>query len=214
MEKKIRITDRMALNHRLGRTQSALPLSAFRDKLESDRFIMGSGMNYTPFHLVFNLEEAERALASIDDRSAAPVSIRFKGKGMQPFKPNLSVASALAYCREHFSGNRTPLGIYEATEDYDIHRHWNGEIQLQPDGYLNAHFHPRSQGLKMRDALASPDSLHVRGVTWDYKPLRWAVDYLCRFGEALIGPVVELSAFAVPVGVKYEKVVVWEVRNF
>ncbi len=211
----MQITGRMDLNYRLGRTEAAPKPTRFLDKLESDRFIIESGMNYTPFHLVFNIREAERALADIDDRAAVPISIRFKGRGMQPFKPNLSVIAALQFCREHFSKtDATPLGIYEQTEDYDIHRQWNGEIQLQSDGYLNAHYHPSSQGIKMRDALASPESLHVRGVTWDYKPLRWAVDYLCRFGEAVIGPVIELSAFAVPVGVKYEKVVVWEVRNF
>lgn len=204
----------MALNYMLGRAQVLPPPIKFRDKLESDRFILSSGMNYTPFHLVRTFAESYKALINIRERCAEPVSIRFKGKGMQPFKPNLSHLAALEFCRDHFMKDPTPLGIYEATEGYDDFRQWNGEIQLQADGFLNAHFHPSSKGMKMRDALAHPEAQHVRGVSWDYKPLRWAVNYLCRFGVDMIGPVVELSAFEKPVGVKSERVVVWEVRNF
>jgi hypothetical protein len=208
----------MKMNHLLctGTLAQAVPTpSRFRDKLASDRFIMESGMNYTPFHLVFNVEQVKAALQDIRERKAFPVSIRFKGRGMQPFKPNLSIEAAYDFCVHHFAApNATALGIYEQTEDYDQYRQWNGEIQLNADGTLNAHYNPCSKGIKMRDALASPDALHVRGVTWNYKPLRWAVDYLCRFGVDIIGPVVELSAFEVPVGVKHERVVIWEVRNF
>lgn len=205
---------RMALNYMLGRAQALPPPVKFRDKLESDRFILSSGMNYTPFHLVHNVNQVKDALLDIKTRRAFPVSIRFKGRGMQPFRPNLSIVAAYDFCVKHFEKDPTPLGIYEATEGYDDFRQWNGEIQLQADGFLNAHYNPRSRGIKMRDALAAPEAIHVRGVTWDYKPLRWAVDYLCRFGADIIGPVIELSAFEKPVGVKSECVVIWEVRNF
>lgn len=198
----------------LGRAQVLPPPTRFRDKLESDRFILSSGMNYTPFHLVYNVEQAQIALEDIDFRFAYPVSIRFKGRGMQPFKPNMTPAQAFEYIKGHFAKDATPLGIYEATEGYDRYRQWNGEIQLQADGFLNAHFNPRSREMKMREALAHPDAIHVRGVTWDYKPLRWAVDYLCRFGVDIVGPVIELTAFEQPVGVKSERIVIWEVRNF
>lgn len=183
------------------------------NKLESDRFILNSGMNYTPFHLVFNMEDALTALEKIAAKKAEPVSIRFKGRGMQPFKANLSVPAATAFCYSHFEHekNKTPLGIYEATEGYDQFRQWNGEVQLHPNGTLDAIYNPDSQ-LKMRDALAQPNVQHAVKVSWDYKPLRFAVDYLCRFN--CIGPVVELTRFSVPVGVKQEHIVVWEVRNF
>ena len=190
----------MALNYMLARAQAVPPATKFRDKLESDRFIMASGMNYTPFALVATVEQVKQALQEIRDRKAYPVSIRFKGKGMQPFKPNLSIEAAYDFCVRHFEADPTPLGIYEQTEDYDQYRQFNGEIQLSADGLLNAHFHPSSKGMKMRDALAHPEAQHVRGVSWDYKPLRWAVDYLCRFGADIIGPVIELSAFEKPVG--------------
>lgn len=189
--------------------------SKFTNKIESDEFILSSGMNYTPFFLVRNFPQAFDALIDIRNRGAEPVSIRFKGKGMQPFKPNLSTKDAYEFCHDHFLDPAAlPLGIYEQTEDYDSYRQFNGEIQLKADGTLNAHFHPRSKGLKMRDALKHPDSKHVNGVSWDYKPLRPYVDYLCRFGADVIGPVIELTAFEKPVGVKNERIVIWEVRNF
>ncbi len=189
--------------------------SRFTNKIESDEFILKSGVNYTPFFLVRNFDQAHKALVDIVDRGVLPVSIRFKGKGMEPFKPNLSGIDADLFCYEHFKNPAAlPLGIYEQTEDYDSYRQFNGEIQLRADGTLNAHFHPRSKGLKMRDALKHPDSLHVQGVSWDYKPLRPYVEYLCRFGTDVIGPVIELTAFKKPVGVKNERIVVWEIRNF
>ncbi len=188
----------------------------FTNKIESDEFILSSGMNYTPFFLVRNYNQVCTALDSIEKRNAWPVSIRFKGTGMQPFKPNLTPVQCDQFCFEHFveKDNGLPLGIYEQTEDYDSYRQFNGEIQLRADGTLNAHYHPRSKGLKMRDALKHPDSLHVDGVSWDFKPLRPYVDYLCRFGTNVIGPVIELTAFGKPVGVKNERIVVWEIRNF
>lgn len=187
----------------------------FRDKLESDQFILTSGMNYTLFFLVRSGAEAFAALAIIHDKKAEPVSIRFKGRGMQPFKPDLSCVDALKFCQDHFSQSDTPLGIYEQTEDYDKYRQFNGEIQLKADGTLNAHYHPRSREMKMRDALRHPDSKHAVGVPWDFKPLRPYVDYICSFHNPdLIGPVIELTAFEKPVGVKNHPIVIWEVRNF
>lgn len=186
----------------------------FRDKLESDEFILKSGMNYTPFFLVRNMDDVEKSLSSISKRNAFPVSIRFKGKGMQPFKPNLDIIYARLFCWNHFKNDATPLGIYEQTEDYDQYRQFNGEIQLKADGTLNAHFHPQSKSMKMRDALRHPDSKHVNGVSWDYKPLRPYVDYICKFGPDVVGPVIELTAFEKPVGVKNERIVIWEIRNY
>ncbi len=188
--------------------------SRFTNKIESDEFILKSGMNYIPFFLVRNTKEALETLAKIAAKKAEPVSIRFKGRGMQPFKPNLNCVDAYYFCEDHFKNDSTPLGIYEQTEDYDSYRQFNGEIQLKADGTLNAHYHPKSQSMKMRDALRHPDSLHVDGVSWDYKPLRPYVDYLCKFGTDVVGPVIELTAFEKPVGVKNERIVIWEVRNF
>lgn len=183
------------------------------DKLASDRYILGLGMNHTPFHLVCDFVQAFAVIDDIFNRDQGPVSIRYKGRGMQPFEANLDREMAKARCFNHFDDEKAvPLGIYEATEQYDHFRQWNGEVQLHADGTLDAHWNPNSRLLKMRDALRHPDAKHVVKVSWDYRPLRFAVEYLCRFG--LVGPVVELTRFEIPVGRYSENIVVWEVRDF
>jgi hypothetical protein len=170
-------------------------------------------MNYTPFGLVRNIEEAKDYIFKDGyDTSRLPFSIRFKGTGMQPFIPNLNFSAAASYCLKHFAfdQNTTPLGIYEATEGYDDHRTVNCEIRINPDCTIDAHY--CKGNMKMRDALKSPEAKHVVGASMGYKPLRWAIDYLCKYD--IIGPVVELTLFSKKVGVKNDYIVCWEVRNF
>lgn len=181
-----------------------------RSKLESDAFILASGMNYTPFKIVRSPREALDYLYGGLRAKKEPFSIRFKGAGMQPFLPNLCREGVYTYCYAHFSTSDAPLGIYEATEDYDDYRCCNCEIRINPDCTVDAHY--CKSDLKMRDALRSPGARHVVGADMDFKPLRWAIDYLCKFD--VIGPVVELTKFRMPVGVKNESIVCWEVRNF
>lgn len=181
-----------------------------KNKIESDSFIIGSGMNYTPFSLVRNLDEAISYLYSDPDPAREPFSIRFKGTGMQPFLPNLLMGEAVTFCKEHFERDNTPLGIYEATEGYDDYRTVNCEIRIKPDGTIDAHY--CRGNLKMRDALKSKDARHVVGKGMNFGPLRWATDYLCKYD--IVGPIVELTLFSEKVGVKNDYIVCWEVRNF
>lgn len=183
-----------------------------KNKIASDDFIIKSGMNYTPFALVRNWGEA---YTYVNPRyrklsESEPFSIRFKGTGMQPFLPNLSRDDVLVFCAEHFAKDNTPLGIYEATEGYDEHRTVNCEIRINSDATIDAHY--CRGNLKMRDALKSADAKHVVRKGMNYKPLRWAVNYLCKYN--ILGPVVELTLFSKKVGVKNDYIVCWEVRNF
>lgn len=185
-------------------------INNIKNKLESDEFIINSGMNYTPFQIVRSPSEAHDYLYKDPDRDRSPFSIRFKGTGMQPFLPNLSPAAAYAFCAEHFSNGGIPLGICEATEGYDDYRGVNCEIRINRDCTVDAHY--CGGNMKMRDALKSPGAKHVVNAGMDFRPLRWAIDYLCKF--RIIGPVVELTLFSKPVGVYSECIVCWEVRNF
>lgn len=181
-----------------------------KNKIESDDFIIKSGMNYTPFALVKNHTEALHYIYGDDSSDRLPFSIRFKGTGMQSFLPNLSRTQVEQFCAGHFNKDNTPLGIYEATEGYDDYRTVNCEIRINPDCTIDAHY---CRGdLKMRDALKSPDAKHVVKKGMSYKPLRWAVNYLCKYN--IQGPVVELTLFSEKVGVKNDYIVCWEVRNF
>lgn len=182
-----------------------------KNKLESDDFIIHSGMNYTSFALVRTAGEAYHYLFCFHRcEIRTPFSIRFKGTGMQPFMPNLSTQEAYDYCLEHFDSDTTPLGIYEATESYDAYRCFNCEIRINNDCTVDAHY--CKSNLKMRDALKSTNAIHVVGADMDYKPLRWAIDYLCKYN--IIGPVVELTKFRKKVGIHNDYIVCWEVRNF
>jgi hypothetical protein len=181
-----------------------------KNKIESDTFIINSGMNYTPFALVRNYVDVIKYVWNDRSMSRLPFSIRFKGTGMQPFLPNLTPYEVCDFCREHFKKDDTPLGIYEATEGYDDYRTVNCEIRINSDATIDAHYCRGNK--KMRDALKSPDAKHVVRKGMNYKPLRWAVNYLCKYN--ILGPVVELTLFSKKVGVKNDYVVCWEVRNF
>ena len=71
------------------------------NKLASDDFIINSGMNYIPFKIVRNAKEALYYLTKYNNGlPTAPFSIRFKGIGMQPFLPNLTMSQVYEYCWE------------------------------------------------------------------------------------------------------------------
>lgn len=181
-----------------------------KNKIESDDFIIKSGMNYTPFALVRNHTEALHYICRDDSPNRLPFSIRFKGTGMQPFLPNLTRTQVDQFCAGHFNKSNTPLGIYEATEGYDEYRIANCEIRIKPDGTIDAHY--CRGNMKMRDALKSGDAKHVVGKGMNFRPLQWATDYLCKYN--LTGPIVELTLFSEKIGVKNDYIVCWEVRNF
>jgi len=81
------------------------------NKLESDAFILASGMNYTPFALVKSVIEAGQYIYGDRSLNRLPFSIRFKGRGMQPFLPNLKPVVAYNFCREHFKRGREFRGF-------------------------------------------------------------------------------------------------------
>lgn len=185
-------------------------LPIIKDKLASDEFIISRGMNYTPFSLVSGPSGVLVWSQTVSAKHGEPFSIRFKGKGMQPFVPNLSHAQVFHFAMKHFKTSSTPLGIYAATEHYDQYRVANAEIRINEDMTVDGRYCIGS--LKMRDALASPSARNLVGASLFTKSARWAIEYALRFG--VIGKVLELTLFSVPVGVENEKIVCWEVRDF
>lgn len=152
-------------------------LKKILNKLESDKFIINSSMNYTPFEIIYNYDQALDYLNHLKENQY-PVSIRFKGRGIQPFKPNLNYYHAFNFCYSHFEYNEdgvimenpTPLGIYEATEEYDKYRISNCELQINSDLTIDAHWCPGS--IKMRDALGSIGARHAVKASLNYRLIR------------------------------------------
>lgn len=184
--------------------------NTIKNKLESDKFIIESGMNYTPFTLVKNISDLHSWSWTPTTEDCEPFSIRFKGVGMQPFVPNLTKLEVILYCRDHFLSSGTPLGIYEATEHYDLFRVSNAEIRINSDMTVDGKYCVGS--LKMRDALNSKNAVNIVKGSLFNRRYRWAVEYCLKFG--VIGKVVELTLFSKKVGVRNDFVVCWEVRDF
>lgn len=77
-------------------------------------------------------------------------------------------------------------------------------------------------GIKCREAVIRKEAISfgvphqhpniLDQVSWDYRPVREVVDYLCE--HSLIGPVIEYSYYSKKVGWKNEQIVIWEIRNY
>jgi len=187
-----------------------------RNKIESDRIIRDLGVNYSPFCLVYNQKEAEKAIAKIKEL----IGIREKRAGGGHLITGLTVPQAFSFVN---SKNMVayPCSIYHDMRETEDHLRYQGEIQLHPDGTMCGIYNT-TPGIKNREACIRSEAVRfgtyyqspaiLDEVSWDWRPVRDIVDYCCDYD--LIGPVIEYSLYDVPVGWKNEFVVIWEIRNY
>jgi hypothetical protein len=93
----------------------------------------------------------------------------------------------------------------------------NGEAMIYKDSedsprfgaYHYSGFVNKMPGLNMRTALSSPDTLWIKNRHQVPKPI-----FNMMWEKGIIGYVMEFTIFKVPVGVKNQKIVIWEIRKY
>lgn len=187
-----------------------------RDKLQSDNLIVSMGLNYVPFINVFSKEEAEYAISKIPE----PIGFRAKKSWGGGLVGNMDREEAIAFLQSS-QMLPYPCSVYQDIHAIDEHLIYQGEIQLHPDGTMCG-VYCTVPGIKNRYACLHPEAVRfgtyfqspqtLEEVSWDWRPVREIVDYCCQ--HSLIGPVIEYSYFSVPLGVKNESIVIWEIRSY
>jgi len=187
-----------------------------RNKLESDKIIIESGINYIPFINVFNVDEAIKAAHNIPE----PIGFRAKKSFGGNVIGNMTRKQALSYIRtqKDFS---FPYSVYQDNRAIGDFLIYQGEIQLHKDGTMCG-IYCNVPGIINRYAVLHSEAIHFgmyynspypqKEVNWGWRPVRLIVDYLCKYN--IIGPVVEFSYFTTPLGIKNEPIVIWEIRNY
>lgn len=200
-------------------------MKKIKTKLDSDECIRSSGVNYSPFFIAFDYRDAIEAVEKLKE----PIGIREKRGGGGSFIFDLTKEQAISLILRQVDEVRKktkptfqyPCGVYYDMRETEDHLLYQGEIQLHSDGTMCG-VYCTVPGIKNREACRHKEAVHFGTYaptpnpfldkSWDYKPIRYAVDYICKYN--IIGPVVEYSVYDIPTGWKKEPIVIWEIRNF
>lgn len=91
------------------------------------------------------------------------------------------------------------------------------QLEIEIDKHQRCHgWISREKGMSMREAVSHPSTAHFYNIDINtikkYEYASKPIDYILRHG--LIGMIVELSYYNVPVGIKNENIIIWECRNY
>jgi len=170
---------------------------------------------------VFRNHETERLQRFLKDTKFPYYNMRDKSTPSGKFLYKLTPEEVLEYSKSY-----EVFSVYESLAEADKMLVLQGDILISNDFSITASLSD-IKGISNREAMYKP----VYKVWGDlvYKPffckgenpwqkipdipgLDTVIDYVCA--HELIGTVVEFSLFDVPVGIKRENLIIWELRNY
>ena len=181
-------------------------------KLDLNRMLEGRFKGY----------ETEKLKQFLEENPFPYYNIRDKGASMGRFLYKLTPDEVLKYAPQYES-----FAVYESLAEADKKLVLQGDILITKDFTIIASLSDE-KGISNRQAMNNPKyKIHADMIykpyfnigeeqLWQRLPnvrgLNTLIDYICS--HELIGMVVELSLFEIPVGIKKENIIVWEVRNY
>ena len=180
-----------------------------RTKAESVKAVKTLGVNQFPEILLTEVDE-EKIKSFLEETKSEWYVIRDKtvvaSSKVRSVKPN----EVIDYCKEADISKFT-IGV--SFRDYKKYHICVGELHIHGDTV--DYFLSNNPDYSPRDLLKDPDhsgTAHLFDKKLRYiKGLQTAIDYAFEYN--LIDMIVEFSVFSHPVGIKNEKVVIWELRT-
>ena len=180
-----------------------------KNKVDSIKIIKELGLNQLPEGLFYRGEE-EKVKAFLKENSAALFAIRDRTKTGGNFKFNVKMKDVL----KEIKGYQI-YTINISTSTYKNHQKLTGDIKISSDNMvcLTVTTDPEAS---VRDAYSKP-VFNFQTDIFDKRKLDKVpgFDYIYEYivKHNLIDVIVEFSYFDIEVGIKNEKIVIWELRT-
>lgn len=182
-----------------------------KTKYESDYMIRKLGLNrmleciFTDKTTIDELEEF------LDEFNYNYYNIREKTSSAGNFRYKLTRNEILEVSKQY-----KHYAIFESLADADSQLILQGDLEIDKDFVMRASLSD-IKNISNRLAMQEPK---YNIFNYDLKEkrdpsirgLKEVIDYISR--NNLIGMVVEFSLFAIPVGIKKENIIIWELRNY
>lgn len=191
------------------------------NKAESDSMIKSLNLNRM-LEGRFKSGEEEKLKQFLKENPFPYYNIRDKSSAMGQFLYKLSPSEVISRSKEYES-----FAVYESLAEADKKLVLQGDVLIDKDFSIMASLSD-VKGISNRLAMQTP--VYKLHMDMTYKPyfnlgeeelwqrlpsihgLKTLIDFICS--HELIGVVVELSLFDIPVGIKKENILVWELRNY
>lgn len=184
-----------------------------KNKQESDFWISEKNLNRMFEKRCTNktsLSEIEKYLSMTN---FSFYNLRDKSNSAGAFKYKLTKEEVISELqKEHYK----EFSVMESLAIADSTLILQGDIEISSDFILKASLSD-IQGISNRKAMEEPKyNLFNIDLKTEKEPnirgLSKVIDYICK--NELIGMIVEFSLFGIPVGIKQEPIIIWELRNY
>ena len=180
-----------------------------RNKKESDEEIIRLGLN-SAVEEVFDKSNLDKLDSFLNENPYPFYNIRDKSKSSGQFLYKLTREEVLLHCKEY-----DRFSVYESLCAADENLILQGDIFISDKFKMLASLDDR-KGIPLREATKHPKYSLEIDLKDQREPsidgLAEAINYVTK--HQLFNVYVELTVYAVSVGIKKENILVWELRNY
>lgn len=180
-----------------------------KNKAESDYEIKKRDLNRMA-EAVFTKDERQKLIGFLSEYNFPYYNMRDKSRPSGQFLYKLTKEEVLLHSRDY-----EKYSVYESLCVADEKLVLQGDIHINDGFEMLASLDDR-KGISLREATKNPKYQIQIDLKEKREPcikgLTEAIDYIVK--HELFNCYVELSVYDIPVGIKKEKILVWEMRNY